>query len=72
MSLWSSAPNNIQAIIDYRFESYFNVYSEPNDPTFAFNSQECEETFYGEYNVATKMGFTFSNSPNKNLYVKYN
>lgn len=47
----SLRPDQIQANTDYRFESYFYVYSEDNDPDFAFTSQESEDTIYGEYNT---------------------
>lgn len=52
----SLSPNQISSGTDYRFESYYHVLSESNDPYFAFTSQESEETFYGEYNVAKKNG----------------
>ena len=64
----SLAPNSIQANTDYRFESYFNVYSESNDPTFAFTSQESEDTIYGEYNVATKNGVSLFQTHQTRIY----
>lgn len=48
----SLSPTQMVAATDYRFESYFKVLSEANDPEFAFTSQESEYSWVtGEYNT---------------------
>lgn len=60
-------PDLMQAATDYRFESYFSVYSEAVDRYFAFTSQESEASG-SEYNVATYNGIQLYQTHKTRLY----
>lgn len=57
-------------------DAYSNFYSTlpsphydiDDDPTFAFTSQESEDTIYGEYNVATKNGVSLFQTHQTRIY----